>query len=317
MSGTNGLSFAAGEQAKNVIPDDAVLLGYVAPDDEYTHGGSNPLSFSVGLQDEATEDTDEGEMEATDASPTPESDGDATDDVMAAAGKLLGMTPEEIGQTPPKILERFIEKARLANEKEAEAPDDDDSEEDAKAPDEPEASDDGKDWTPEYDRDMVDPDTAQAIDQITARFNAEIKSLKAQLSDSKITAAEASFDAEMTRLGPEYRDLFGEGPSISLDPTSKYAKNRESLREEMDRISLGYKAMGQKIPSRNDVFTKAVRSQFGDAFESITRRKLNDSISSRQGKFLARPSISNDESMDREAKAIANLGERMKARGLL
>lgn len=324
MSGDIGLSFARDEEALNVIPDDAVLSRFSDTRAGYDHGSPE---FPRAEEDADTERNEDDAAALEDAANS-QDDGDArddnaTDDLMAKAASLLDMTVEQIQQTPESVLKRFIEKAEAESEAKSEKPDkksgkkDEDEDEFEETYDSLEEDQDPDDSdSDDFDMDYIDPDTARAIEKVTEKFNAEIKRLQSKLREVETTSAVSSFDNEMSKLGPEYHDLFGEGTSITLDPMSDHAKNREALREEMDRITLGYHAMNEKPPSRPEIFKKALRSAFGDQYEAITKKQISTAIKDRRGRFISRPALSEGDDGDREARAIANLGARMRERGL-
>ncbi len=266
----------------------------------------NPLEFDDPSEyrviDETVSDPVSGDTDETDTG-----DDVPEDSFVEKASEALGMTAEELDGTPPSVLEKMIE--RLGDTPASEIKDEveatDDSESEAAG------------WAPDYDVESVDPDVAKAISQMTEHHNAEMAEVRGELKSVLLERANEAFDRSIEGLGKEWHPLFGKGSQSELSPGGKQMAAREKLKVEMDRLTLGYKAMKQVPPSQDELFKKAVNSGFGDSFEKIEKSKINEQVRKRKGGFTSRPTSRQPKPPTAEERATQVLADGMVKLGML
>lgn len=109
-------------------------------------------------------------------------------------------------------------------------------------------------------------------------------------------------DSFVDGLGSDWNDVFGSGPSRSLNSKSLAAKNRLALLEEMDAIADGYARRGKQVPSEKDLRDKALRSAFGKQFDKKSQRRLSVESQKQRQTRVTRPPASK--------RTVAETGER-------
>ena len=101
-------------------------------------------------------------------------------------------------------------------------------------------------------------------------------------------------DRELSRLGPEYGDLFGEQLLSELPEDSPQAENRKKvLTEAFELLELHRRYRSDPnatLPTPRKFVRRAAYDTFGTELQAATRRGIAGQVKKRNGAMLARPS---------------------------
>jgi len=101
---------------------------------------------------------------------------------------------------------------------------------------------------------------------------------------------ENRFDGMVKTLGNEYSDLFGtQDRSTQMDRTSHEFQNRAMIFGQMNRLAAGYQATGEPMPIEQDLFDKALRSEFGTRQTELARREVKTKLKKAGKQAISRP----------------------------
>ena len=158
--------------------------------------------------------------------------------------------------------------------------------------------------------DAIDPSAIKAIKALKA----ELDKVRARPSESGSTSRPDEADYMIAKLGEDYVDVFGDGPSHSLSPRSEEYKARAVVVSEMQRIRELAKSAKKRIPDSSEAFDQAVRSVFGSKVKQMEQRSLVSKVKQRESQLIARPANNGKRPVTGREKAIASVSAMMRDR---
>ena len=96
------------------------------------------------------------------------------------------------------------------------------------------------------------------------------------------------FNKQISGLGENFQEALGEGDSASLNSQSKQFANRAEIARQVSVMEAGYEALGQKVPSRDDLFGTAAKLVLQDEFQQLHEKKLSGKLEKRAGQHISR-----------------------------
>jgi len=96
------------------------------------------------------------------------------------------------------------------------------------------------------------------------------------------------FDGQVANLGEDYVEALGSGAHAAFDQGSPQLAKREAIAQRMAVMIAGHNAVGGKVPSRETLFSDAVRTELADEFAAIDKRRLQAKLKARSGQHIAR-----------------------------
>lgn len=159
--------------------------------------------------------------------------------------------------------------------------------------------------------DAIDPSAIKAIKALKAELD-RMKSSSVERSAPNVRVEEA--DYMIAKLGEDFADVFGDGPSSSLSSRSEHYKARASVVSEMQRIREAAKGAKKRVPDANEAFDQAVRSVFGGKVKQVEQRQLASKVKQRESQLIARPTNNGKRPVSGREKAIANVASMMRDR---
>jgi hypothetical protein len=118
----------------------------------------------------------------------------------------------------------------------------------------------------------------------------------------------------IAKLGSDFADVFGEGPSSALSPKSEQFKARTTVVQEMQRIRDTARTARKRIPDVSEAFDQAVRSVFGSKVKQVEQRALTSKVKQRESQLIARPANNGKRPVSGREKAIASVAALMRDR---
>ena len=161
--------------------------------------------------------------------------------------------------------------------------------------------------------DHFDPVAAKAIKAL----HSELQRVRDELSQVGGVAFSASSEQGIVDMAGQYPEVLGNGPTSELEPSSDYARNRSRLLDEVSVLRAGYAAAKKPVPTDTELFTKAFRSVFGMRIQEIERDRFAKKVKKREKQFIARATNNRGVPKVGRDKAVANVAQMMRERGLL
>lgn len=169
------------------------------------------------------------------------------------------------------------------------------------------------------DPELYDPSVLKALDAMAAHYESKMKGLGDQLQqilsaqeDRAQSEFEVRVEGMIDGLGKSFHDLLGKG---SVSAGSEHAKNRLALIDEMTALAAGYKATGKAVPKEAELFSRALRSAFGENLSNLAKTELLNQARNRKGQYTHRPNRtrSNNGQKDKtpEQRAVHNVASRL------
>lgn len=169
----------------------------------------------------------------------------------------------------------------------------------------------------DFDQMIVDGYDEKFVN-VLRRQNQEKEALKQQVQEliqgtrqQQMNAAqqaelerEQRFDHRLEKLGDGYKDIFGNGPSKSLQRTTQEFENRAKVYRMIDTLTAGFSARQQPLPTEDDLFQMALGSSFVTHSKQVAREELKSEIRKAGSQTLGRPSQSRERPLTGEAAAI-------------
>lgn len=151
----------------------------------------------------------------------------------------------------------------------------------------------------DFDPDLVDPKVAKALRALHDRVESSGRGnritqmeqvLKSMIQRDRNRYVQ-EFDRAIEKMGPEYADLFGTGPTATLARRGMHAELDNRLRCDgmMGTIASGLEGAGMGVPS--EVFPlmrRAAAVQWGDRTAARARREIRESMEENAGQTIAR-----------------------------
>jgi hypothetical protein len=237
-----------------------------------------------------------------------ESDADVIKELVVKA-KALGMHDDEVSQIKDTGALRSVV---AALQRQAAVETSEDTEQSRRKPDA------GASPSSEYEAlSTLDPDDAldpSAIKAIKA-LKAEIDRLKSgSVAQAAPSVRPDEADYMIAKLGGDFADVFGEGPSAALSPKSEQYKARATVVAEMQRIREAARTGKKRVPDTSEAFDQAVRSVFGSKVKQVEQSALAGKVRQRESQLIARPSNNGKRPVSGREKAIASVAELMRSR---
>lgn len=158
-----------------------------------------------------------------------------------------------------------------------------------------------------------DPDAVKAIKTIKQ----ELDQLKSMLVSAKQETADSRFDSLVMSLDEPWEDHFGRGQSETLDPNGEEAENRGRLHAAMETIKAGYQAQNRQVPDDAEIFTQALRMEFGDVEQEMNRRQVTKKVEKRESQLINRVQTNRSAPSDPRQRAVQNVADFMRDRGMI
>lgn len=267
-----------------------------------------PEDLEADVDPKAEADDSEPE-DGADESPKGEEDDSKVLDELLARAAAAGLESEDLEGLDEAAMDRVIkvaERMRKASEHDTAAPKGDEGAKDAK---------------PKGDRlqlnpDLFEPELVDVIDRIQEFYDEKISTLAAKVEALTGDIGRQRMDASFSGLPKEWHSVFGDGATVLQ--TGDELKNRVRLLEEMEALRAGYSKIGRPEPSDAELFQAALRTQFGDFKEQLSRKRLQANLGKRQKNFINRPGSPNVKSRPESSETIAtrNLRAKMASMGL-
>lgn len=227
---------------------------------------------------------------------------------LAAKAKSLGMSDDEVSSIKDTGALRSVV---AALQRQAAYETTEDTEQSRRKPDA------GESPSSEYEAlAALDPDDALDPSAIKA-----IKALKAELDKIRARSVEPApsvrpdeADYMIAKLGEDFADVFGEGPSGALSPKSEQYKARATVVQEMQRIRETARTARKRIPDASEAFDQAVRSVFGSKVKQVEQRALTSKVKHRESQLIARPANNGKRPVSGREKAISSVAALMRDR---
>ncbi len=179
----------------------------------------------------------------------------------------------------------------------------------------------------DFDKALLD-ELNRFAEHLEGRFGTVNKPLKADLdtvlSDLRSRRAEEG-DRELDNmfkglsedkdkaLGDGWKKLFGQGGIRGLRKNSAEARMRIGVVAEMEAMAAGYQSLGMDVPSRAELFNRALRVLHSDVFAQQTRKQISSTLTKRSGQVIGRPAARKSEDIQSpEQKAVATVTEKLK-----
>ena len=159
--------------------------------------------------------------------------------------------------------------------------------------------------------DSIDPSAVRAIKALKAELD-KLRSKSDESGSRGVRIEEA--DYLIAKLGDDFVDLFGDGPSSSFSPKSEQYKARATVVEEMQRIRENAKNSKKRIPDTREAFDQAVRSVFGSHVQKAERKQLSSKIKQRESQLIARPVNNGRRATSGRERAIESVAAMMRER---
>jgi hypothetical protein len=120
----------------------------------------------------------------------------------------------------------------------------------------------------------------QALQTQQMWYQSQLGSLQAQ-QEAQYTAW---FDGKLSELGDEYHSVFGKGSGDSLRIGSAEHSARLRLNDALNRVAQLY-----PHASDDDLFSRALRMEFGNLSDQLSRQKASAQVANRSKQTIGRP----------------------------
>ena len=161
--------------------------------------------------------------------------------------------------------------------------------------------------------DHFDPVAAKAIKAL----HSELQRVRSELSQVGGVAFSEQSERGIVDMAGKYPEVLGQGSTSELDAGSDHARNRSRLLDEVSVLRAGYAAAKKPVPTDTELFTKAFRSVFGMRIQEIERDRFAKKVKKREKQFIARATNNRGVPKVGRDKAVANVAQMMRDRGLL
>ncbi len=125
----------------------------------------------------------------------------------------------------------------------------------------------------------------KGLSQRTREYAEEATTLNARAAQNELTVW---FDAQVEKLGEDFKDVLGIGATDGLLPSSSQRAMRDQLAQRTAALMAGYRAIGINPPSRDEVFAEASKLVLADKYSAIREQKLTDSLKKRSKQHIQR-----------------------------
>jgi hypothetical protein len=168
---------------------------------------------------------------------------------------------------------------------------------------------------PVLDPEEYEPEVIAAFEslkKVIQKQQQDIQQFKDQTSHIARSSQEAHaaevaswFDSKIAGLGEDFNDTLGTGATMALTPGSPQALKRDSIATTAAALLQGYRATGQKVPPRDEVFDAAARIVLKDEYIQAHEKRLSSELAKRSTQHLARAKGANGQSKKTPQEDIA------------
>lgn len=174
-------------------------------------------------------------------------------------------------------------------------------------------------------RDDYAPEFVEEVESVAKHFDDHLDNVRAVVG--QLYAAEqarqaqhqwSQFDNAISQLGPDYKEMFGEGPTSALTPDSPFMKARLEVARGAAGLYTAFRQTGANDAQLSplELVRRAVNAVAGDKVLEIHKRKLTSQIKSRSGAAVRRPTQHERGSPTGERLAIMNVRKKLQAKGV-
>ena len=168
---------------------------------------------------------------------------------------------------------------------------------------------------PTLNPDDYEEDVIKMYDSLTAIMKKQqetINELKGRTEQSAASSRDAIaldtskwFDEQVSKLGDEFADSLGTGGYHDLDRSTPQFAKRDELANQCAVLIAGYRASGQQLPPRDEVFSRAASIVLKDNYLKAHEKKLSSELADRKSQHIARASSANSKSKGDTAADVA------------
>lgn len=154
------------------------------------------------------------------------------------------------------------------------------------------------DSIPKLDPDVYEPEVVKMFDALVGVVKKQQEAIKKFESNQEhvvIASQEATakevvdwFDKKVGELGEEFSNALGSGGYSSLKQGSPELAKRDEIANHVAVLLAGYRAAGQRAPSRDVLFDTAVRAVLKDEFLTAHEKKIAKELAKQKGQHVSR-----------------------------
>lgn len=160
--------------------------------------------------------------------------------------------------------------------------------------------------------DDIDPELLTNIKGMQKHYEGQLKELRNtvnSLTDNfkaeDTRRAIGRFDEMVEKLGDEFTDTFGKGPSSELSGRGLANKNRTAVRARMFAFAQGLNDAGQNVPEIQQLFDITVRSLFGKKMANVEGLRMHKKTTARsKGGKIGRSAARQTGTLTPQQKAV-------------
>lgn len=151
---------------------------------------------------------------------------------------------------------------------------------------------------PKLDPEKYEEDVVKMYDGLTAVMRKQHETIK-ELRSTQNQALQSSrqavqndtekwFDSQIESLGEDFHDILGKGSYKTLDQSGTQYAKRDSIANQCAILLAGYRASGQAVPPRDEVFSAAARLVLGSDFEKAHEKRIAADLAKRSTQHISR-----------------------------
>lgn len=152
----------------------------------------------------------------------------------------------------------------------------------------------------EWDEDLVDGTVVKNFSAMKDHYEKRIARLEEALEVAMPALSEtyedaraakiASFDAALAKLGPAFKDVFGEEETADLDPQSELYRNRDRVFTTALELRDELRSRRKKVPRWDELVRRAAHLEFDGRTQKQAREELRSDLDRRQEESTYPPS---------------------------
>ena len=160
--------------------------------------------------------------------------------------------------------------------------------------------------------DEIDPELLTNIKGMQKHYEDQIKELRNNVNSltdnfkaEETRRAIGHFDELIEKLGDEFTDTFGKGPSSELSRRGLANKNRTAVRNRMYAFAQGLNDARQNVPEIQQLFDITVRSLFGKKMSNVEGLRMHKKTTARsKGGKIGRSAARQTGTLTPQQKAV-------------
>ena len=126
--------------------------------------------------------------------------------------------------------------------------------------------------------------------EVIQSYGQQTDSINKQNKETQQEATNRWFDSKIADLGKDFESILGAGATNALPLGSSQAAKRDEIANKTAALLTGYRATGQKLPSKDVVFEEAARIVLKDEYVKAQEARLQKQIEDRDSQIIARAS---------------------------